>query len=70
MRIETSKIDNITVNTIVYETDDYRSDSEKQTALNICSTCEKFNNNMCSECGCIVESLIYLKTNGCPLNKW
>lgn len=70
MRIETSTIDNIIVNTIIYEQEDYRSESEKIIALNICDTCEKFNNNSCSECGCIVESLVYLKTNSCPLNKW
>ena len=48
MRIETSTIDNIIVNTIIYEQEDYRSESEKIIALNICDTCEKFNNNSCN----------------------
>jgi hypothetical protein len=70
MRIETTIIDNIPVHNIIYEVEDYRSESEKMEIKNICSNCDSFSDSICSECGCIVDALIPLKTNSCPINKW
>jgi hypothetical protein len=70
MRTETTIINNIPVHNIIYEPEDYRSEQEQTTIRNICSNCDSFSNSICSQCGCIVESLIPLKNNTCPINKW
>ena len=70
MRTETSIINGIKINNVVYEESDFRNSSEKQSVLNVCYSCEKFNDEKCSECSCLVENLVGLKTNSCPLGKW
>jgi hypothetical protein len=42
----------------------------------ICQHCEKFDDNICLECGCSISSAthftnkLFWKNNSCPLNKW
>lgn len=49
---------------------------EIKNRYSICEKCEKFNENVCLECGCFISSSahftnkLYWKNNSCPLNKW
>lgn len=70
MKQETFIIDGIIINNIMYEDSDFRNSTEKDQIINICSSCEKLNNNTCSLCNCIIDVLISLKNNHCPINKW
>lgn len=44
--------------------------------FDICKKCDKFADNVCLECGCLVSSAmhftnkLYWKNNSCPLDKW
>jgi hypothetical protein len=60
----------ILIREIVYESIDMMEDSQKLINKNICSSCEFYNNDSCSACGCLVNSLLFLKTSKCPKNKW
>lgn len=70
MKTETSIINGITINNVIYEESDFRSEIEKNEILKVCYACEKFDSNICSECGCIIAVLSGSKNNSCPLSKW
>ena len=38
--------------------------------MEICQNCEKFNQNMCDECGCYLPIKTSWKEQECPLGKW
>lgn len=38
--------------------------------LNICKTCDRYNNDICKECGCIMSLKTMFPYSECPLNKW
>ena len=48
------------------------SDSDANARLNICKTCEFFNqlSQRCSKCGCKMAIKTYLKAEKCPVGKW
>lgn len=64
-------IDNGTVvNDMIYQQSDLSTPAQKEAWLSICVKCEYFNNNQCSQCGCITETIMMLSTAKCPVNKW
>lgn len=46
------------------------SPEEKTYRQSVCNTCEKNNNNFCTECGCVLEVRTAYKELTCPLGKW
>lgn len=52
------------------------SDSEIETRFAICKSCQYFNNNTCTECGCVLSrDRVFLnkltwKDQSCPIGKW
>lgn len=70
MRIEETIIDGTVVKDMIYEQSDLSTNSQKETWLSVCVKCEYFNNNQCSQCGCITETIMMLSTAKCPINKW
>lgn len=48
------------------------SDEIKQTRLNICKICDKYDEepNRCIECGCFLEYKTGFALDSCPLGKW
>lgn len=70
MRTETEIIDGIKVTKVIYEENDMRNDSEKESILTICESCDKYNDGSCAECGCLIQVLIGLKENHCPIERW
>jgi len=60
----------ILVREIIYESIDMMEDSQKMVNKNICLSCEFYGNDSCSACGCLISSLLFLKTSTCPKNKW
>lgn len=53
-----------------YQEEDFRTESEKETVMEICESCDKYNQDLCSECDCLLHVLTALKENHCPINKW
>ena len=43
---------------------------QKDEWLDICNTCEYKNDTRCKYCGCIIDTLMMLKTSKCPIEKW
>ena len=43
---------------------------ETNRRLNICSSCQFFNNGTCSKCGCNLSIKAELSTTRCPIDKW
>jgi predicted adenine nucleotide alpha hydrolase (AANH) superfamily ATPase len=70
MKIETIVENGITINTVTYETHDFRSLSEQENILKICYDCDQYEDSSCRSCGCIVSNLIGPKDKNCPINKW
>lgn len=66
------KIENngILIREVIYESTDMMEDSQKMVNKNICMSCEFYSNDSCSVCGCLIASLLFLKTSACPKNKW
>ena len=69
MKTETHEKE-ITYNVITNEETDYCTQEEKNQRISICKTCEFFDDGTCTQCGCISETLILLKDEKCPKNKW
>lgn len=48
------------------------SDEEANHRLNICNSCEYFDQiqKRCKKCGCFMAVKTYLKAEKCPLGKW
>lgn len=46
------------------------SQEEKSQRQLICDSCDKNQNNFCSECGCVLEVRTAYKDLTCPLDKW
>lgn len=47
-------------------------ETEANTRLEICKTCEFFSHQSqrCSKCGCKMAVKTYLKAENCPIGKW
>lgn len=41
-----------------------------QARINICNSCEFFNNGMCMQCGCLLEVKLLNADEQCPIHKW
>ena len=70
MKIEETIINGIPIRNIIYEDSDLATQEQKSTWIDICNNCEYKKNEQCGYCGCIIESLMMLKTGKCPLEKW
>jgi hypothetical protein len=70
MKIEEIIVDGIPIRKIIYEDSDFPTQEQKSTWLDTCNSCEYKKNERCGYCGCIIESLMMLKTGKCPLEKW
>jgi len=48
------------------------SDNEAATRLNICKSCNFFDESQvrCKKCGCKMAVKTYLKAEKCPIGKW
>ena len=48
------------------------SPEKKQYRLDICKTCEFFNENsyQCEQCGCFLEIKTFWASEKCPIDKW
>jgi len=52
------------------------TESEIESRFNICTDCEFFQNNSCSQCGCRIvrniefQNKLFWKNESCPINKW
>lgn len=38
--------------------------------LEICETCDRYENMICKECGCVMKMKTMFPTSKCPLGKW
>lgn len=38
--------------------------------LEVCETCDRYENGKCKECGCLMEVKTMFPYSNCPLNKW
>ena len=70
MKTTITYIDEIPVHINEYEESDYSTDSQKSNWIEICNSCEFKNNDRCTTCGCLLESIMNLATAKCPINKW
>ncbi len=43
---------------------------EKNRRLEICLSCENYDNGKCKLCGCNLDLKILTETAHCPINKW
>jgi len=46
------------------------SKETEQQRINICTTCELFENNRCKKCGCYLAAKRKIATESCPIGKW
>ena len=70
MIIETEIVNGVEVEKITYEETDFCTESEKEAVSEICQSCDKYNEDLCSECDCLLHVLTALKESHCPINKW
>ena len=70
MIVEQSESNGILVNNMIYQQSDLSTTEQKKQWLLVCVKCEYFNDNQCSQCGCITETIMMLSTAKCPINKW
>lgn len=70
MREETYFENGIKITSIVLEDTDLASDELKNERLTVCQNCEEYSNESCSQCGCILSTIMMYKVSKCPLNKW
>ena len=70
MKKETNILDGIPVTNVIYEESDFRNETEKQLVLNVCFSCDKYKDDFCQECGCIIQNIIGPKNQNCPIGKW
>jgi len=67
--IKTYEINGITVNEHIVDVE-LATDLLKQDRLNICNTCDKRNDNTCSECSCLLTVRVSYTDSFCPIGKW
>jgi hypothetical protein len=48
----------------------FSSKVEAERRLEVCSTCDKFKNNICLECKCYMPFKVKLESITCPIGKW
>ena len=48
----------------------HSSDEERDSRLEICSTCEHSRGPRCNLCGCFISYKAKLKNSECPIGKW
>ncbi len=62
----------VTINKITPNLTDLATDEVKAQRKNICIDCTDYSSedNTCSNCGCIVETLMTYTNSQCPINKW
>jgi len=41
-----------------------------QERIDICGTCDRYENDKCKECGCIMSIKVMFPHSDCPLGKW
>lgn len=41
-----------------------------QARIDICNSCEFFNNGLCMQCGCLLEIKLLNADEKCPIHKW
>jgi hypothetical protein len=70
MKITESVVNGIIIRKYEEEESDLTTDSEKQSRIDVCNSCENFSNGSCSLCGCILETLLLHRDKHCPINKW
>jgi hypothetical protein len=70
MKVEETELNGIPVRTVSYEQSDMATAEQKETWMSTCNTCEYKKDSQCGFCGCIIESLMMLKTGKCPADKW
>jgi len=46
------------------------NDNERLRRLNICHSCEHYNNPRCKLCGCYMNFKTTLLSSTCPIKKW
>jgi hypothetical protein len=46
------------------------SRKQRDARLDTCMSCEKYDNGLCTACGCIMKWRVSLKDSSCPLHKW
>lgn len=70
MKTITTTENGITINTVIYEPEDFRSPTEQENLLQICYSCDEYQDSICKACGCIVNNIMGPKNKNCPLNRW
>lgn len=70
MAREETIMNGIRVITVTTDENTLATDELKTQRLDICNSCEEFNDNSCNICGCIVHTLMTNIDSQCPLNKW
>lgn len=70
MNIE-EKIENgVLIRTITPDASDFASDELKEKRISICNGCSYLEDQICTSCGCIFQTLMTYTTSKCPQNKW
>lgn len=67
--VNTYQLNGITVNEYAMDIE-LSIDTLKQDRLAICNTCDKRNNDSCSECSCFLAVRVSYTDSFCPIGKW
>lgn len=70
MIIEEKYINGVLFRTITHEESDLSTENQRDGWLETCLSCDKYDNESCTHCGCIVHSLMSMSDSECPLKKW
>jgi hypothetical protein len=59
-----------TVKSVVAGEGAISAETQADTRLKICESCEFYQNTRCTKCGCYMAVKTHLKAANCPVGKW
>lgn len=70
MKTELTYIGDIPVYSTTYEESDKSTQEQKGLWMGVCNNCEYKQNEICGQCGCLLEKIMFYNDAKCPDNKW